>query len=225
MDRPTQEPTIGLVAGESGHARRYAEAVDRLGGASWVISAQEQRSREEVLDRAAGLILCGGVSTPAEGLLALLTAALDADMPLMCMGEGMYDLNLALGGSPPLEIPEHDSTTQSGDRVSSYHRIFITPGSKLAAVVGSGGFVRVNSRHSRGLKEAQKSALLITSAYSLDDGIIEAVESPAHRWVIGVQFHPERRGEIPPHFDRLFQHHVEQAKRHQSTSSRPCPRK
>ena len=81
--------------------------------------------------------------------------------------------------------------------------------------MGSGGFVRVNSRHSRGLKEAHKSALLITSAYSLEDGVVEALESPAHRWVLGVQFNPERRGEIPPHFDRLFQHHVDRATRRQ----------
>ena len=72
--------------------------------------------------------------------------------------------------------------------------------------------MRVNSRHPEGLKEAGKSRLLVASAYSLEDGIIEAVESPMHRWVIGVQFHPERRLELPPHFDRLFQSLVERAK-------------
>jgi gamma-glutamyl-gamma-aminobutyrate hydrolase PuuD len=39
----------------------------------------------------------------------------------------------------------------------------------------------------------------------MEDGLIEALESPDHRWVLGVQFHPERRGEIPPHFDKLFE--------------------
>ncbi|MCH7653041.1 MAG: gamma-glutamyl-gamma-aminobutyrate hydrolase family protein, partial [Chloroflexi bacterium] len=87
----------------------------------------------------------------------------------------------------------------------------ISPGSKLAAVVGSGGFVRVNSRHHQGIKEPQKSSELLASAYSLEDGYIEALESPGHRWVIGVQFHPERRMEVPPHFDRLFQSLVERA--------------
>ena len=215
MDRPTRQPTIGLVTAVTAHAERYAEAVERFGGTPWVVPRQELGSHDEVLSRAAGLIFCGSGDGPTESSPALLTAALEADMPVMCMGGAIYDLNLALGGSPPLEVPEHDSTTESGDAASSYHRIFITPGSKLAAVVGSGGFVRVNSRHSRGLKEAQKSALLITSAYSLEDGVVEALESPAHRWVIGVQFHPERRGEIPPHFDRLFQHHVERATRRQ----------
>ena len=53
--------------------------------------------------------------------------------------------------------------------------------------------------------------MLMASAYALEDGVIEALESPGHRWIIGVQFQPERRMEIPPHFDRLFQSLVERA--------------
>jgi gamma-glutamyl-gamma-aminobutyrate hydrolase PuuD len=45
----------------------------------------------------------------------------------------------------------------------------------------------------------------------LDDGLIEALESPHHEWVLGVQFHPERRREIPPHFDKLFQNLVDRS--------------
>ena len=78
-------------------------------------------------------------------------------------------------------------------------------------MVGSGGFVRVNSRHRRGIREAQRSAWLLASAYSLEDGVIEALESARHRWVIGVQFRPERRMELPPHFHRLFQSLAERA--------------
>ena len=92
-----------------------------------------------------------------------------------------------------------------------YHHIYISPGSKLAAVVGSGGIVRVNSYHHQAVREAHKSPRLLASAYSLEDGLVEALESPVHRWVIAVQFHPERRMELPPHFDRLFQSLVERA--------------
>ena len=46
----------------------------------------------------------------------------------------------------------------------------------------------------------------------LEDVIIEALESPVHDWVLGVQFLPQRRGEIPPHFDKLFNILVEKAK-------------
>jgi putative glutamine amidotransferase len=143
--------------------------------------------------------------------LSLLAEALEADVPTLCIGRGMQVLNVALGGALIQDIPGHSANLEGDECVSAYHRIYISPGSKLAAIVGSGGFVRVNSRHHQGLREAQKSALLLASAYSLDDGVIEALESPDHRWVVGVQFHPERRGEMPPHFDRLFQSLVDRA--------------
>ena len=57
----------------------------------------------------------------------------------------------------------------------AYHHIYISPGSKLAAVVGSGGFVRVNSRHRVGnARGSEVSPYLLASAYSLEDGLIEA---------------------------------------------------
>ena len=109
------------------------------------------------------------------------------------------------------DVHPADIDAQGDEVQSSYHRIFIAPGSKLAATVGSGGFVRVNSRHRRGVTEAQRSPSLMASAYSLEDGVIEALEVPHHRWVVGVQFQPERRGELPPHFDRLFEALVDKA--------------
>lgn len=165
--------------------------------------------------------------------LALMRAALDDDMPIFAVGGGMLALNAALGGKPPKPAPAHaadsdgmrggadgggNAANDSGDNkdgggggASARHQIYIAPGSKLAAVVGSGGFVSVNSRHARAVSEAQKSPRLIASAYALDDGVIEALESPRHRWVIGVQFQPERRMELPPHFHRLFQSLAERA--------------
>lgn len=118
----------------------------------------------------------------------------------------MQILNVSMGGSLIQNIDGHNSEEVEGkERVSSYHRIFLSPGCRLSATVGSGGFVRVNHRHHQGIGEAQKSDNLMASAWSMEDGVIEGLESPNNRWVLGVQFHPERRGEIPPHFDKLFE--------------------
>ena len=141
----------------------------------------------------------------------MVRAALDDDMPIYALGEGMHLLNAAFGGKPPQVVSDHVDAGEDGSVVSVYHHIYIAPGSRLAAVVGSGGFVRVNSLHEDGIREAQKSPWLLASAYSLEDGVIEALESSRHRWVIGVQFRPERRMEVPPHFDRLFQSLLERA--------------
>ena len=62
------------------------------------------------------------------------------------------------------------------------------------------------------------SPLLLASAYSLEDGVIEAPESPDHRWVVGVQFQPERLDEVPPHSQRLFQSLVEHAREYRDSS-------
>ena len=145
--------------------------------------------------------------------VSLLKGALAGDVPILGVAAGMHALNIAMGGRPGTPMAAHGVTRRDGEEVSSSHRIYIAPGSKLAAIVGSGGFVMVNSRHSHGIKEPEKSPVLLASAYSLEDGVIEALESPDHDWVIGVQFQPERRMELPPQFDRLFQGLVERAKR------------
>ncbi|GIS95827.1 MAG: hypothetical protein CM1200mP22_30640 [Dehalococcoidia bacterium] len=67
----------------------------------------------------------------------------------------------------------------------AYHTIYIAPGSKVAPVIGMAGFFRVNSLHHRGVKEAHRAHRLMTTAYEVDGGLIEGLESPEHSWVIG----------------------------------------
>lgn len=46
---------------------------------------------------------------------------------------------------------------------------------------------------------------------SAPDGIIEAVESTDHRFVLGVQWHPELMVEHYPVAGRIFQHFIQAA--------------
>ncbi len=222
----TTGPVIGVTATSEAGAKHYVDAVERHGGTPFLILPGHPAAPDETLKRVDGLLVSGGpdVGTGSEPGgqvdesgrdavdLPLLRAALDADLPTLGVCRGMQALNVAMGGSVLKGIEDHGTTCEAGELVSSYHRIFIAPGSKLAAIVGSGGFVRVNSRHNDGVKEPQKAPDLLASAYSLDDGVIEALESPAHSLVVGVQFHPERRMEVPPQFDRLFGLLVDRAK-------------
>ena len=193
-------PRIGIAGADGTGAELLGKIVGRSGGLPVVLP-----SGAPDLDGLGGLVVAG----EADGL----EAAVERDMPVLGVGAGMIALNAAFGGAAPTAVAGHDVESEGGESVSAYHRIYIAPGSKLAAIVGSGGFVRVNSRHSAGLREAQKSPRLLASAYGLDDGVVEALESPEHDWVIAVQFNPERRMELPPHFDRLFQGLVERAAR------------
>ena len=144
----------------------------------------------------------------------LLSKAMYYNMPVLAMCQGMQILNAALGGKANLKMDTHllDKAGEWDQRfMLDRHQIYISPGSKLAAILGSGGFVRVNSYHRAGINQAGQSKTLVSSAYSVDDGVVEALESPTHDWVIGVQWHNEIYGETPKNFDNIFHAFVERA--------------
>ena len=72
----------------------------------------------------------------------------------------------------------------------------------------------MNSLHDQGLKDAHKSPRLLASVYSLEDGVIEGLESPEHDWVIGLQCLPHRFKEIPLAFRYIFKGFVERSERY-----------
>ena len=84
------------------------------------------------------------------------------------------------------------------------HPVYVSPGSKLGAIIGVGAIFQTNSYHHQGAKEAQRAPGLLASAYHPQDGIIEALESPEYRWLMGVQCHIEKEKEVPSIFLNLF---------------------
>ena len=219
-------PVIGLTCSDADRSLPYASMVDKFGGQVKLITPSNVDSVSEAMNNIDGLLLAGGAdvhpkhygedSDPGSASwynedlddmeIPILESALETDLPILAICRGMQVLNVSMGGSLIQHIDGHNTEQVEGDDpLSSYHRIFLSPGCKLSAPVGSGGFVRVNHRHHQGIAEAQKSNDLMASAWSMEDGLVEGLESPNHRWVLGVQFHPERRGEIPPHFDKLFE--------------------
>ena len=140
------------------------------------------------------------------GLAPLLDAALAVDLPVLLTGAGMHLLNAVCGGLPAPPVANHYHHAD-GER----HQIYLSPGSKVAAIIGAAGMFRVNSRHRLGLREPQRAPSLMSIAYHLDDGVIEGLESRQHRWVIALQFLPERRDEAPALFNNLFLGLVERA--------------
>lgn len=178
----------------------------------------------EALDGVSGLLLCGGydvhphyygqevvdeagVETHAERdamELGLLRAALEREMPVLGICRGMQLINIAFGGTLIQDLPGH---TKSPDDISEKplkHPVYVSPGSKLGAIIGVGAIFQTNSYHHQGAKEAQRAPALLASAYHPQDGVIEALESPKHRWLMGVQCHIEKETEVPSIFLKLF---------------------
>jgi len=217
-------PKIGVVASSADQATPYLSALEPWGAEPILFLPDKSSKTEGLLSDIDGLLVTGGEDVdpvyygqPKDsqaGLklnesrdrleFPLLREALSLDLPILGICRGLQSLNVVTGGSLIQDIGGHRVVDDAESKEPEYHRIWISPGSKLASVLGSGGQVRVNSIHHQGIREAQKSKLLVASAYSLNDSIIEAVESPYHRWVVGVQWHPENQSEVPKQFQRLF---------------------
>ena len=210
--------TIAILAAPRNghHPDPGIRAVEEAGGQASVVSPS---AGADGLAGASGLLVPDAgfdADGPLDGALLLLEAALASDMPTLLTGRGMHLLNAAFGGEAPGELdapPFADGEAPTTDR-QGRRQIYLSPGSKMAAIIGSAGMFRVNSDAwscRMALRESQRAGRLMSIAYQLDDGVIEGLESKEHSWVIGVQFLPERAEEVPASFNSLFLGLVERA--------------
>jgi putative glutamine amidotransferase len=232
---------VAITSADQENTRPYAQIIQAWDGDIRIITPGEPGTAEELMRGVGGLLLPDGPkidparygapapsdlaldhSPPLDDLeLRLLAYALERDLPVLALGRGMQLLNLAQGGSLLAEVPHHQPQQGDDQPASARHVIYLAPGAKTAAIIGRAGFFRVNSRHRQGLREPQRSHRLMSTAYSVDDGIIEGLESPEHSWVIGLQCQPERQGEVPRSFANLFAALVERADMYRSQGPGP----
>jgi putative glutamine amidotransferase len=231
-------PFIGITtkkgdpAREDAHLSRYTEALRAAGGAPRVLAPDACDGPPYRLDpHIRGLMLSGGgdlhprhyAQSPKgtdmssvdeardEMELALVREALSADLPVLGICRGIQVLNVAMGGMLLQHVEGH---RQSFPSESARHAVRIAPRSLLAQVLGCSGDLQTNSRHHQAINAHGLAQRLRASAWSLPDAdVIEAVESPEHRWVLGVQWHPERLEEVPEVHQRLFAALVAAARR------------
>lgn len=100
------------------------------------------------------------------------------------------------------DFPDHRSDTNN----PVLHEVSLLPGSRLAGIIG-GTALAVNTYHHQGVDIPTLAPGMRVSALSAapDEWLVEAYESPSHRWVVGVQWHPERIFELPDGHRRLWE--------------------
>lgn len=173
-----------------------------------------------VLDHLDGLILSGGgdvdpkyFGAPLAGAepqsisllrdeleLALAKAALARDLPLFGICRGCQVLNVAAGGGMIQHLDGHRSPKES----TAFHDVVVSPTSRFHSLVATDRF-SVNTFHHQGMDRATLAPAFVPAATALpDEWLVEAYESAQHRWVIGVQWHPERLFELSAPHRRIW---------------------
>jgi putative glutamine amidotransferase len=154
--------------------------------------------------------LCGRTDLPRDRVELLFTRwALVDEKPLLGVCRGMQVLNVVRGGSLYQDCADeyagaikHDYFPHEGHaRDYLAHEIEVVPGSRLHDAFGA-GTAHVNSMHHQGIRRVGEG--LVASALS-PDGLIEALEAPAHPFAVGVQWHPEMLIERDSGTRRLFE--------------------
>jgi len=133
----------------------------------------------------------------------LIEVALARDLPILGICGGMQTINVVLGGTLYQDIdaqrPGSRDHQQQIPKTRVSHRVRLDPGSRLHRIAtggraGRAAAIGVNSTHHQAIKRLGRG--LVASARAAD-GVVEAIESSRHDFVIGVQWHPEllyRRG-------------------------------
>jgi putative glutamine amidotransferase len=125
--------------------------------------------------------------------ISLVRYAMANDVPLLAICRGIQILNVALGGTLVVDIaadwPGSLKHLDLEHWTGMSHTVSIAAGSKVSKLVGDE--LEVNSMHHQGV--AEPATGLVPVAWA-PDGMVEAVEAPDRRFVVGVQWHPECLG-------------------------------
>jgi putative glutamine amidotransferase len=189
------------------HRAPYDLAVKNAGGRVVTIEPQDLASLDRILDGVDGLVLAGGGDVDPELFggdaskayfvdrvrddfeIALLKRARERGLPVLAICRGIQILTVAEGGTlrnleGDAEVADRHGVTM---RSFSAHDVRIEPGTRLHRLMGEGPHT-VSSFHVQAVDDPGPHLMVAARG---EDGVIEAVESPGDRMVIGIQWHPE----------------------------------
>ncbi len=223
----TPAPLIGITTyardeGNQVHLpAEYVDAVRRAGGCAVLLPPGEPQL-DVVLGKLDGLIIAGGgdidpqcyggVHHPSVYMLdrerddmelALARRVLDSQLPTLCICRGTQILNVVLGGTLHVHLPDVVGETilhRAPPREPTPHPVEVDDSSRLAKLMGQTACEPM-SWHHQAIDQLGTGLQVVARAA---DEVIEAVEYPNHPWLIGVQWHPELSAADDVAQQRLF---------------------
>ncbi|MGH2534105.1 MAG: gamma-glutamyl-gamma-aminobutyrate hydrolase family protein [Thermomicrobiales bacterium] len=194
-------------------SRNYVEAVAAAGAIPMILPLQDDHAAP-LLDLVDGVILSGGadvepalygdtdVHPTTYGVsplrdrfeIELVHAAIERDLPLLCICRGIQVLNVALGGTLIQDVADQYGRTithrQQADGIDPSepgHGVQTEPGGHLERIFETAD-IPVNSLHHQAIRDLAPGLRIEGRAA---DGLIEAVSLPTASFVVGLQWHPE----------------------------------
>ncbi|MGE5072067.1 MAG: gamma-glutamyl-gamma-aminobutyrate hydrolase family protein [Anaerolineae bacterium] len=214
-------PIIGITANQIVNSlgqplvqlqQAYINAIADAGGVPVIVpSSLATGGWETLYSRLDGILFSGGGDISVERFsgephprvddvepdrdsveLSLLHAAAAGGKPFLGICRGCQLINVGLGGTLYTHLPDQlpgslDHAYPGNMRKVLVHEVQIEEGTLVASVLDE-PIVRVNSHHHQGLKDIAPDLRIAGRA---PDGLVEAIELPAHPFGLAVQWHPE----------------------------------
>jgi len=217
-----------------GQNRHYIDAVLEAGGLPLLIPAVSPPVAREYVGLLDGILLpgsptdidpshYGASSHPKLGKacperdgtdFVLLEYGENAGLPILGICFGIQSLNVFRGGKLVQDIPSviPNPVVHDNPETPARHLVRLDENSLLACLAG-GGTADVNSYHHQSIEQPGKDLRVVATA---PDGVIEGVEDARGRFILGVQWHPERDWRTDSFARGLFAAFIQEAEKAKS---------
>jgi putative glutamine amidotransferase len=235
-----RKPLIGVNCDIDGDKPRliglsapYIQALKNSGAIPVLLPPMPQEDLSRVLKTLDGVMMIGGADYPPSlygqktdsktevmdeerwrfDILLAKTVVDKTRLPFLGICAGCQALNISRGGSLvqdiPSKLPEMKVAHASKDgwqKGFNKHEVRFAKLTKLKGIYGIDSLSVPTSHHQCVDKTGDELAIAATT----DDGVVEAIELKGQRFVVGVQWHPER--DFPANRD-LFKNFVDAAQK------------
>lgn len=211
----------------------YMEGIEAAGGIPVIMPlTNEEETLHRLSDMADGFLFTGGqdVSPALYRKKAgeycgescqkrdsmekiLLSIAIREEKPVLGICRGIQLINAALGGTLYQDLPTEYASDLEHHQKPPYdvaaHGVKLVTGTPLSELLGE-ETMEVNSYHHQAIREL--APVLKPMAYA-EDGLVEAVWMPEHRFLWAVQWHPEYNYRVSAESRKLFKKFVDTCSR------------